>query len=44
MKRKIEITVLLSLAVLVAAGLIALAVRKEEPMPHGSGPLPPGGL
>jgi len=46
MKRKIEITILFSLAVLIAAGLIALAVRNEEPLPHGGGggPIPPGGL
>jgi hypothetical protein len=39
------VTLLMSLAVLVAAALIALAVRNEEPMPHGGGgPVPPGGL
>jgi len=40
MRRKIEITVLVSLAVLVAAGVIALAVREKHP-PLGGGPVPP---
>ncbi len=41
MRRKIEVTILISLAVLVAAGLIALVMR-EHPA-QGGGPVPPDG-
>ncbi len=42
MQRKIEVTILLSLAVLVVAGLIALAVRGKRRVPlTPGGPMPP---
>jgi len=34
-------TVLVSLAVLVVAGAIALVVRGRENFPHGAAPVPP---
>jgi len=41
MQRKIETTILFSLLVLIAAGLIALARRGKEPARLGGGPVPP---
>jgi len=44
MRRKTEITIVAVLAVLVLAGLIALAAKKERRPPLAGGPIPPGGL
>jgi len=41
MQRKIEVTLLVSLAVLTAAGLIALVMRGKERARLGGGPVPP---
>jgi len=41
MRRKTEITLLISLAVLVAAFALALAARNKEHFPIGPGPVPP---
>jgi len=41
MQRKIEATILISLAILVIAGLLALAARGRQHVSLGPGPAPP---